>query len=70
MPGGGAPAVAALGGADVVSEWGTAPAPREVVELLLVIGQYMLVARVAETAGIEADEGGTAVVDAATRRPR
>jgi len=30
--------------------------PREVVELLLVIGQYMLVARVAETAGIELDE--------------
>ena len=32
--------------------------PREVVELLLVIGQYMLVARVAETAGIEIDEPG------------
>jgi alkylhydroperoxidase family enzyme len=30
--------------------------PREVVELLLVIGQYMMVARVAETAGIELDE--------------
>jgi alkylhydroperoxidase family enzyme len=30
--------------------------PREVVELMLVIGQYMLVARVAETAGIELDE--------------
>jgi alkylhydroperoxidase family enzyme len=43
--------------------------PREVVELLLVIGQYMLVARVAETAGIEIDEGGTAVADAAARRP-
>ena len=43
--------------------------PREVVELLLVIGQYMLVARVAETAGIEIDEGGTAVAEAA-RRPR
>ena len=42
--------------------------PREVVELLLVIGQYMLVARVAETAGIEIDEGGTAVADAAARR--
>lgn len=41
--------------------------PREVVELLLVIGQYMLVARVAETAGIEIDEGGTAVADAAAR---
>ena len=42
--------------------------PREVVELLLVIGQYMMVARVAETAGIEIDEGGTAVSDAASRR--
>lgn len=41
---------------------------REVVELLLVIGQYMLVARVAETAGIEIDEGGPAVARAATRR--
>ena len=30
--------------------------PREIVELLLVIGQYMMVARVAETAGIELDE--------------
>lgn len=43
--------------------------PREVVELLLVIGQYMLVARVAETAGIEIDEGGPAVARAATREP-
>jgi alkylhydroperoxidase family enzyme len=42
--------------------------PREVVELLLVIGQYMLVARVAETAAIEIDEGGPAVAQAATRR--
>ena len=42
--------------------------PREVVELLLVIGQYMLVARVAETAGIEIDEGGPAVARAANRR--
>jgi alkylhydroperoxidase family enzyme len=42
--------------------------PREVVELLLVIGQYMMVARVAETTGIEIDEGGAAVVEAA-RRP-
>jgi alkylhydroperoxidase family enzyme len=41
--------------------------PREIVELLLVIGQYMLVARVAETTGIEIDEGGTAVTEAATR---
>jgi alkylhydroperoxidase family enzyme len=42
--------------------------PREVVELLMVIGQYMLVARVAETAGIEIDEGGQAVAEAASRR--
>jgi alkylhydroperoxidase family enzyme len=42
--------------------------PREIVELLLVIGQYMLVARVAETAGIEIDEGGPAVAEAARRR--
>jgi alkylhydroperoxidase family enzyme len=35
--------------------------PREVVELLLVIGQYMLVARVAESAGIELDEPGDVV---------
>ena len=42
--------------------------PREVVELLLVIGQYMMVARVAETAGIEIDEGGAAVAEAARRR--
>jgi alkylhydroperoxidase family enzyme len=41
--------------------------PREIVELLLVIGQYMLVARVAETAAIEIDEGGPAVARAATR---
>jgi alkylhydroperoxidase family enzyme len=44
--------------------------PREVVELLLVIGNYMLVARVAETAGIEVDDGGTAVTEAATRPRR
>jgi AhpD family alkylhydroperoxidase len=30
--------------------------PREVVELLLVIGQYMMVARVAQTAAIELDD--------------
>lgn len=30
--------------------------PREIVELLLTIGQYMLVARVAETTGIELDD--------------
>ena len=41
--------------------------PREVVELLLVIGQYMLVARVAETTAIEIDEGGPAVAQAAKR---
>jgi 4-carboxymuconolactone decarboxylase len=41
--------------------------PREIVELLLVIGQYMLVARVAETTGIEIDEGGTAVMEAVRR---
>lgn len=35
--------------------------PREVVELLLVVGQYMMVARVAETAGIELDEPGDVV---------
>lgn len=40
--------------------------PREVVELLLVIGQYMMVARVAETAGIELDE--PADVAASSRR--
>lgn len=40
--------------------------PREVVELLLVIGQYMTVARVAETAGIEVDEPlGALLTDAA-----
>ena len=42
--------------------------PREIVELLLVIGQYMLVARVALNADIEIDEGGPAVADAAGRR--
>jgi 4-carboxymuconolactone decarboxylase len=42
--------------------------PREVVELLLVIGNYMLVARVAETTGIEIDEGGAAVAAAASRQ--
>ncbi|HEX8745527.1 MAG TPA: carboxymuconolactone decarboxylase family protein [Thermoleophilaceae bacterium] len=41
--------------------------PREVVELLLVVGQYMMVARVAETAGIEIDEGGAAVAASAQR---
>ena len=42
--------------------------PREVVELLLVIGQYMLVARVAETAGIELDPPGDVVASSARRR--
>ena len=41
--------------------------PREIVELLLVIGQYMMVARVALNADIEIDEGGQAVADAAAR---
>jgi alkylhydroperoxidase family enzyme len=40
--------------------------PREVVELLLVIGQYMMVARVAETAGIEIDDPADVV--ASSRR--
>ena len=43
--------------------------PREVVELLLVIGQYMLVARVAETAGIELDEPAD-VLDSSRRGGR
>jgi 4-carboxymuconolactone decarboxylase len=41
---------------------------REIVELLLVIGQYMLVARIALNADIEIDEGGPAVAEAAARR--
>jgi 4-carboxymuconolactone decarboxylase len=44
--------------------------PREVVELLLVIGNYMLVARVAETTGIEVDPGGPEVAEAAARGGR
>jgi alkylhydroperoxidase family enzyme len=44
--------------------------PREVVELLLVIGQYMLVARVTETAGIEIDRGMETEVARAARRGR
>ena len=43
--------------------------PREVVELLLVIGQYMLVARLAETAGIEVDEPAD-VLDSSRRGAR
>ncbi len=43
--------------------------PREIVELLLVIGHYMAVARVAETTGIEVDEPAQlAVVEAAGQR--
>ena len=42
---------------------------REVVELLLVIGHYMAVARVAETTGIDVDEPARlAVVEAAAQR--
>ncbi len=41
---------------------------REVVELLLVIGQYMAVARLAATTGIEVDEpANLAIVNAATQ---
>ena len=43
--------------------------PREVVELLLVIGQYMMVARVAETAGIEVDDPAD-VIASSERAPR
>jgi 4-carboxymuconolactone decarboxylase len=43
--------------------------PREIVELLLVVGQYMMVARVAETAGIELDEPA-AVNESAARGRR
>jgi alkylhydroperoxidase family enzyme len=41
--------------------------PREVVELLLVIGQYMLVARLAETAGIELDEPADVIASSERR---
>jgi AhpD family alkylhydroperoxidase len=41
--------------------------PREIVELLLTIGQYMLVARVAETTGIEVDDPAD-VLGSASRR--
>ncbi len=44
--------------------------PREVIELLLVIGQYMTVARIALNADIEIDEGGPAVAQAAARGRR
>lgn len=43
--------------------------PREVVELLLVIGQYMAVARLAETTGMEVDDPAQlAVVEVAGQR--
>jgi len=43
--------------------------PREVVELLLVVGHYMAVARLAETTGIEVDDPAQlAVVEAAAER--
>ncbi|MGI8595750.1 MAG: carboxymuconolactone decarboxylase family protein [Thermoleophilaceae bacterium] len=43
--------------------------PREVVELLLVVGHYMAVARLAETTGIEVDDPAQlAVVEAAAQR--
>jgi hypothetical protein len=32
------------------------PAPREIIELLMVIGQYMMVARVMATTDMELDE--------------
>ncbi len=39
--------------------------PREIMELLLVIGQYMAVARIIATTGVESDEAiGTALFDA------
>ena len=42
--------------------------PREIVELLMVIGQYMMLARVMATVDMELDEpAATAVVDASTR---
>ncbi|MDQ3934395.1 MAG: carboxymuconolactone decarboxylase family protein [Actinomycetota bacterium] len=44
--------------------------PREVIELLLVIGQYMTVARIALNADIEIDEGGPAVAESAARGRR
>ena len=43
--------------------------PRQIVELMLVIGQYMMIARIARTAGIELDEPvDMALLDAASRR--
>jgi 4-carboxymuconolactone decarboxylase len=42
--------------------------PREIVELLMVIGQYMMLARVMATVDIELDEpAGRAVIDRASR---
>jgi alkylhydroperoxidase family enzyme len=43
--------------------------PREIVELLMVIGQYMMLARVMATVEMELDEpAGTAVLDSSDRR--
>jgi 4-carboxymuconolactone decarboxylase len=43
--------------------------PREIVELLMVIGQYMMLARVMATVDIELDEpAGRAVIDRASRK--
>jgi len=42
--------------------------PRQIVELLVTVGYYMLVARLLESTGVELDPpAGTAVVDAAKR---
>jgi 4-carboxymuconolactone decarboxylase len=42
--------------------------PREIVELLMVIGQYMMLARVMATVDLELDEpAGRAVIDRASR---
>jgi 4-carboxymuconolactone decarboxylase len=49
--------------------WAASFSPREVVELLLVVGQYMMVARVAETAGIELDDPAD-VIASSSRAPR
>jgi alkylhydroperoxidase family enzyme len=42
--------------------------PREIVELILAVGFYMLIARLLETTAVDMDEpAGTAVVDAVKR---
>jgi alkylhydroperoxidase family enzyme len=41
--------------------------PREIVELVLVVGQYMMVARLAETAGIEIDDPGDVAASSRSR---